>query len=515
MPPNTSAAEAAAVPVPIPEPAPHRDPLAMLGLYGMESIATPVLASLVTGDPLLLVGAHGTAKTALAEALADALAMRFHAYDASKALFEDIIGFPNPRELGEGRVGYVPTALSIWGVEFVLVDELSRAAPAMQNKWLEVIRARRVMGLPVRSLQVVFAAMNPPGYTGARPLDPALVGRFGFIVTMPTVEEMTAQQVDAVIRTVTGADAPGCPGVWQRAADRPDPAEAGRAVEQLVGQARAALPSVLDRFGPPLVDYVRTLQAMMRAHDVSLDGRRLSLMYRALAAALAVEEVRGTDLPNPDVVFDAARMLLPGAALGRPTPGTVLYPLHLSAWEQSFAGRDDDATAPDRAACRVFSQTSMHTLLDAYEPAIADLSEEDHHEVVSRVVRPLREDVRDARRWTESVPALRRLVGIAAAHAPDLPLDVVSRVFDAWRAVSGLASADWDEIADLAEDVRLEDRAFSGDLAWIATRASIELTRDRIGDTQERADTDEVARKRPDLATALTGDEGEDRGRTR
>lgn len=85
------------------------DPLACLGLHGTASIATPILASLVTGDPCLLVGARGTAKTALAEALAEALGLRFRAYDASKALFEDIIGFPNPRDLGRGRIGYVAT----------------------------------------------------------------------------------------------------------------------------------------------------------------------------------------------------------------------------------------------------------------------------------------------------------------------------------------------------------------------------------------------------------------------
>jgi len=484
----------------------RRDPLEAVGLYGMETIATPVLASLVTGDPLLLVGAHGTAKTAMAEALADALAMRFRAYDASKALFEDIIGFPNPRDLGEGKLGYVPTEISIWGVEFVLVDELSRAAPAMQNKWLEVVRSRRVMGQAVESLKMVFGAMNPPGYLGARTLDPALVGRFAYIVTMPTVKDMTAQQVDAVIRTVTAADAPGCKEVWNGQGDR---IEAGEGIARVVEESRVVLGEVVEEYGPPLVDYVRSFQALLRAQKIDLDGRRLSLMYRALAAGMAVDRVRGKDVPDEGALFDCVRHLLPGPALDEAVPSTVLYPVHLAAWEQSFAGEEGAKGAGSQAACSVFAQTSLEQMVEQYEDALGDLGEEDHHEVVSRVVRPLGEEAGvSAPRGGESVPALRRLVEVAARHHARMPLDVVSRIFDSWRAVSGLHSSDWDEVADLAQEVAKDPRAFSGDLDWLASRAAIELSRDRVGDVDDRADVDMAGKKRAEVSEGLTGKEG-------
>ena len=480
-----------------------RDPLEAVGLYGMETIATPVLASLVTGDPLLLVGAHGTAKTAMAEALADALGMRFRAYDASKALFEDIIGFPNPRDLGKGRLGYVPTEISIWGVEFVLVDELSRAAPAMQNKWLEVVRSRRVMGKAVESLEMVFGAMNPPGYLGARTLDPALVGRFAFIVTMPTVKDMTARQVDAVIRTVTGSDAPGCKDVW---GGHVEADQAGPGIVGIVEQARAALPGLIELHGQALVDYVRSFQALLRAHKVDLDGRRLSLMYRSLAAGMAVDGVRGKDVPAEGALFDCVRHLLPGPALDEAVPSTVLYPVHVAAWEQSFSGMEAVQT---NAACTVFAQTSMDRMVDAYEACVGELGEEDHHEVVSRVIRPLGEEAGvSARRWGDSVPALRRLVDLAAREHARMPLDVVSRIFDSWRAVSGLHSSDWDEVMDLAMEVKEEPRAFSGDLEWLASRAAIELSRDRVGDEQSRSDIDTAAKKRAELNDGLVNVEG-------
>ncbi|OHB74250.1 MAG: hypothetical protein A2Z34_00670 [Planctomycetes bacterium RBG_16_59_8] len=55
--------------------------LRRLGLFGMEPI-----------EDLLP-----------ANRLAGALGMRFHACGASKAFFEDVIGFPNPHSLMEGR----------------------------------------------------------------------------------------------------------------------------------------------------------------------------------------------------------------------------------------------------------------------------------------------------------------------------------------------------------------------------------------------------------------------------
>ncbi len=41
---------------------------------------------------MLLVGSHGTAKTGLFMKIAEALGLRAISYDASKALFEDVLG---------------------------------------------------------------------------------------------------------------------------------------------------------------------------------------------------------------------------------------------------------------------------------------------------------------------------------------------------------------------------------------------------------------------------------------
>ena len=67
-----------------------------------------VMASLLGGDPLVLVSNDRCAKTHLACRIAEALRERFLMYDAYKAMFEDVLGYPNVDKLKQGVVEYVP-----------------------------------------------------------------------------------------------------------------------------------------------------------------------------------------------------------------------------------------------------------------------------------------------------------------------------------------------------------------------------------------------------------------------
>ena len=182
--------------------------LERLGIYGWpERQENLLLTSLLTGDPLLLIGPHGCAKTYLASRVAQALGRRFMAYDASKAMFEDVLGYPNLEKLKQRMVDYVPGPLTIWDKEMILIDELNRALPEPQSKWLEIVRSRRIMGLPTR-VRWVWAAMNPNTYTSTQELDQALLGRFALYVYPPGVLEMSEADRIKVTQAMSVDDAP-------------------------------------------------------------------------------------------------------------------------------------------------------------------------------------------------------------------------------------------------------------------------------------------------------------------
>jgi len=109
--------------------------LEQLGLYGWkEQDENLAAASLLTDDPLLLIGNHGCAKTHLACRIAEALGKRFLVYDAFKAMFEDVLGYPNVEKLKQGVVEYVPSPVTVWDKELILIDELNCAKQSLTRR---------------------------------------------------------------------------------------------------------------------------------------------------------------------------------------------------------------------------------------------------------------------------------------------------------------------------------------------------------------------------------------------
>ena len=134
-----------------------------LGIYGWKlQDENLVLASLLTGDPLLMIGAHGSAKTHVAYKIAEASGRRFLSYDASKALFEDVLGFPNVESLKAGKVEYVPSAVTIWDKEFVLIDEINRALPGLHSSYWLMRQTIILLPTSVSLFRQVFAGCCEP-----------------------------------------------------------------------------------------------------------------------------------------------------------------------------------------------------------------------------------------------------------------------------------------------------------------------------------------------------------------
>lgn len=277
-----------------------------LGIYG---ISRPneilMLQSLVTGDPMLMIGKHGSAKTASANMVAIALDLRFKPYDASKSMFEDMIGMPNPRAMAEGRMEYIPGEITLWDKEFILIDEVNRASPETQSKWLEIIRSRKVMGLPL-DVKFIWGAMNPMGYEGTQIMDDAYAGRFGTFVYIPSVVEMSNfDDRMAVVRSVGLDDAPAL-GYWtgqtkENTISTDRAKEAGKKIRELLVLAQeqywvlaedpalSHLDDFLAKFATALFEETRQRDGEKDIGQIELDGRRLGMMRRSIIASKALD----------------------------------------------------------------------------------------------------------------------------------------------------------------------------------------------------------------------------------
>jgi len=281
--------------------------LEQLGIFGwIQRDENLLLASLLTGDPLLLIGNHGCAKTHLGNKIAQALQKKYLVYDASKAMFEDVLGYPNVQKLGQGEVEYVPSPVTIWDKELIIIDELNRAVPELQSKWLEIIRSRKVMGFETQ-VKWVWAAMNPNSYAGANALDEALIGRFATFLFPPDVLKMGEDDRIKVLTHINGEDAPSL-GQWTETGANAGtvPVEsvnkAGESMREVLQLAAKRFLQLREQFEslPAFLARFAALLAQESNGALELDGRRLGFVYRNLLAARAVEiamaEVHGTDL---------------------------------------------------------------------------------------------------------------------------------------------------------------------------------------------------------------------------
>ena len=270
-----------------------------LGIYGWkekdENLAS---ASILTGDPLLLIGNHGCAKTHIANKIAEALSKHFLAYDASKAMFEDVLGYPDLEKLKQGIIEYVPSKVTVWDKEFILIDELNRALPELQSKWLEIIRSRKIMGFETQ-VKWVWAAMNPLSYSATQALDEALIGRFSLFVYPPDVLQMDEEDRIRVTTHINGDDAPALnewvPGGNGKTVKKESVQQIGQRTEKMLRMAAANFNRLKKQIPTLSMFLARFADLLMRETkgELALDGRRLGFIYRNILANRAVELAKG------------------------------------------------------------------------------------------------------------------------------------------------------------------------------------------------------------------------------
>jgi MoxR-like ATPase len=288
--------------------------LRQLGVYGYDTVEPIVLAALVSGDPLLLIGLHGTGKTFLLNSLSEALGLEHRHYNASLIAFDDLVGFPFPTPDGQ-QMRYIQTPATIWQAESVLIDELNRCKPEHQNRFFSIVHERRIQGEALGKLRYRWAAMNPAGeengYLGAEPLDPALADRFAFLIKVADWSDLTPEEQQAVA----------------------DPRGDG-AISRDGGKLRAFLTDAGTKFtallqAPPAhaLNYAATLVTALGGAGLRLSPRRSRQLSRNLLAALAV-----STLPVERLFRLVVRCSVPQLATGEPVSRETLDAAHAIAW---------------------------------------------------------------------------------------------------------------------------------------------------------------------------------------
>ena len=307
-------------PIPSPSVPASKGWLERIGLIGLSSIEAPLLAALVTESPLLLIGAHGTAKSLLLTRVAAALGLEFRHYNASLLNFDDLVGFPLPGK--DGTLGYVRTPASIWGAGAVIFDEISRCRPDIQNKLFPIIHERRVQGIALNDLHYRWAAMNPPstddddnGYAGSEPLDAALADRFAFVVEMPAWAQFTLAQQLAIIR----------------AEETPVRPEDAQFLCDVIERTRQIMDTLQESFEEGVAEYVQTAVALLAQADLVLSPRRANLLYRGVLAVNAASLAIDPNANASDATLLALRSNLPQRAQGIAIPEVKLLAAHREA----------------------------------------------------------------------------------------------------------------------------------------------------------------------------------------
>jgi MoxR-like ATPase len=399
----------------------------------MAPIEPVVLAALITAEPLLLIGPHGTGKSFLLNRISAAMGLACRHYNASLLNFDDLVGYPLPN--GQGQLEYVRTPSAIWGVQTVFLDEISRCRPDMQNKLFPIIHEKRVQGIDLEELVYRWSAMNPPrleedieaAYVGSEPLDAALADRFAFVVEVPAWGDFSEEEQARVIRTREGQ------------------AKLARDLEfsKTVEHGRRLYAEQGEEIESGLVDYVRFLVSLLGRAGIGLSPRRAGMLLRNILAVHAANCLLRLGVPLKDSALLAVTHSLPQKAQGIRVDQVKLLAAHREAWNSAQIPEDD----PSRA---VFHESDP--LRRVIKASLApSLSQEDFSSIVADALAALPVGARHALafRLFESESA-GRLVAAIAEQCADL-YTLVTTAQGVHESVSAMSQRrrTWQRVVDV------------------------------------------------------------------
>ena len=299
-----------------------------IGIFGMpEEHEDVLLACLLTGDPALLIGKQGTAKTGLVGALSAAMCesrkrkfpkdpdkwIRHHAYDSSKINFEDLIGLPNVEKLKEGKMEFVQSPLTAWDKDIVSFDEFNRQAPEQQNNIFELIRSRKIQGMDTK-VKWIINCMNPFGMAGTDELDEALVDRHAWFLYVNSFDSLPDKAKTSIATHVGQHDAPALKNFWngqqgdfdvdEEGAINNKLADVGDSIFEIMENAAVFYKDLRNNVSTPYGVFISRFQgaltAMSKGKDwsVEISGRRVGMLHRNALSLRAVELAKAQKFPR-------------------------------------------------------------------------------------------------------------------------------------------------------------------------------------------------------------------------
>ena len=300
-----------------------------IGIVGCETIEPLIIASLVTEDPLLLIGPHGTGKSFLLNQISTALGIEWRHYNASILNFDDLIGFPVPDQ--DGSLKYIKTENSIWGAHSVFFDEISRCRPDIQNKMFPIVHERRVQGIELKELRYRWAAMNPPmtdesedEYLGSEPLDLAFADRFAFIIEMPSWDEFSNRQKRTVIQMDSAS--------IQHSSD---------SLTSTIESARELMSNYQEIHGDQIGEYVLLASNLLDEAGITLSPRRTNMLFRSIIAVYATTLPLKLDMDLGQLTYLVLKNSIPSRCTGTRVKDLTLYTAHSTAWKLINISKDD------------------------------------------------------------------------------------------------------------------------------------------------------------------------------
>lgn len=308
-----------------------------LGLEGWSRFEPVLVAALITEEPLLLIGSHGTAKSFFLERLAQTIGREYRFYNASLINYDDLVGIPLPSE-DRTKLEFISVRSSIWDAEIVFFDEINRTRPDLQNKLFPIIHERRVQGIDLDKLHYRWAAMNPPPsaeevtedvdiYYGTEPLDPALADRFSFIIEVPSWGQLSDEGKRYILRDQYSGAHP------------------------FSVQPEALIKSATEKYNrlvlePPraLEDYLIHLLSLLENQHLRISTRRATILHRNImavhAARCALYQEAHPELPYQGIDWNDSALMALNHSLPQIAEGIMLDPVtllaaHRQAWEIS------------------------------------------------------------------------------------------------------------------------------------------------------------------------------------